>query len=91
MNFSHSISLPPGELEVIDNGVCGTDGYIAPEYEHQLIITQKTDVYSFGILLFQLLTGKDVYDIIDRVDSIKSEEKIILEKTRVILRIQKRQ
>ncbi|TMW92411.1 hypothetical protein EJD97_013088 [Solanum chilense] len=63
LNFSLSISLPPGELEVKDDGVCGTHGYIAPEYEHQLIITQKTDVYSFGILLFQLLTGKDVYDI----------------------------
>ncbi|WMV34532.1 hypothetical protein MTR67_027917 [Solanum verrucosum] len=52
-----------GELEVRDDGVCGTDGYIAPEYQHQLIITQKTDVYSFGILLIQLLTGLDVYDI----------------------------
>ncbi|XP_015160549.1 non-functional pseudokinase ZED1-like [Solanum tuberosum] len=63
LNFSLSISLPPGELEVRDDGVCGTEGYIAPEYKHQLIITQKTDVYSFGILLIQILTGVDVYDI----------------------------
>ncbi|KAH0662342.1 hypothetical protein KY284_027273 [Solanum tuberosum] len=70
LNFALSISLPPGELELLDhNGVRGTVGYIAPEYKHQLIITQKTDVYSFGILLFQLFTGKDVYDIMKRVDS----------------------
>ncbi|XP_015160543.1 non-functional pseudokinase ZED1-like [Solanum tuberosum] len=70
LNFALSISLPPGELELLDhNGVRGTVGYIAPEYKHQLIITQKTDVYSFGILLFQLFTGKKVYDIMKRVDS----------------------
>ncbi|KAH0666075.1 hypothetical protein KY285_027281 [Solanum tuberosum] len=70
LNFALSISLPPGELELLDHdGVRGTVGYIAPEYKHQLIITQKTDVYSFGILLFQLFTRKDVYDIMKRVDS----------------------
>ncbi|XP_049387408.1 serine/threonine-protein kinase ZRK4-like [Solanum stenotomum] len=70
LNFALSISLPPGELELLDHdGVRGTVGYIAPEYKHQLTITQKTDVYSFGILLFQLFTGKDLYDIMKRVDS----------------------
>ncbi|KAH0749071.1 hypothetical protein KY290_028303 [Solanum tuberosum] len=64
VDFSSSISLPPGELELQD-GVCGTIGYVAPEYHQQGIITQKTDVYSFGILLFQLLTGRKVYDIMD--------------------------
>ncbi|KAK4718750.1 hypothetical protein R3W88_017088 [Solanum pinnatisectum] len=68
VDFSSSISLPPGELEIQDI-LCGTYGYTDPEYIHQLVITQKTDVYSFGVLLFQLLTGKDVCDIMKRVDS----------------------
>nr|XP_009628930.3 non-functional pseudokinase ZED1-like [Nicotiana tomentosiformis] len=59
MNFSYSISLPPGELEVEDV-VCGTYWYADPEYMVSGIVTQKTDVYSFGVLLFQLLTGKKV-------------------------------
>ncbi|WMV34526.1 hypothetical protein MTR67_027911 [Solanum verrucosum] len=63
-----------GELEVVDD-VCGTYGYIAPEYKHQLIITQKTDVYSFGVLLFELLTRKDLYSIMHRVDSTTSKER----------------
>nr|XP_004242002.1 non-functional pseudokinase ZED1 isoform X1 [Solanum lycopersicum]ULP54368.1 SlZRK [Solanum lycopersicum] len=75
VDFSLSISLPPGELEVQDQA-CGTMGYVAPENLASGISTQKTDVYSFGILLLLILTGKDVYDIIDRVDSIKPEEKI---------------
>ncbi|WMV34533.1 hypothetical protein MTR67_027918 [Solanum verrucosum] len=76
LNFSLSISLPPGELEVLDDGVSGTRGYIAPEYYQLGIITQKTDVYSFGVLLFQLLTRKGPYD---RVESTHSKETIDFE------------
>ncbi|WMV34534.1 hypothetical protein MTR67_027919 [Solanum verrucosum] len=80
VDFSHSISLPPGELELQEDWVHGTIGYIAPERHCQLIITQKTDVYSFGILLFLLLTGKEVRDILNsRVDSINSKESIHFE------------
>ncbi|XP_015161009.1 non-functional pseudokinase ZED1-like [Solanum tuberosum] len=64
LNFSLSILLPPGELEVVDH-VCRTVGYIAPEYHHQGIITQKTDVYSFGVLLFLLLKRKGTRDIMN--------------------------
>ncbi|KAG5601337.1 hypothetical protein H5410_032707 [Solanum commersonii] len=86
VDFSLSISLPPGELEVQDR-VCGTIWYIAPEHIHQGIITQKTDVYNFGILLFQLLTGKEVCgsvgsddDVMDRADSKNSKETTDFEK-----------
>ncbi|KAH0666076.1 hypothetical protein KY285_027282 [Solanum tuberosum] len=78
LNFSFSIALPPGELELVDD-VRGTSGYIAPEYLQQGIITQKIDVYSFGILLFQLLTGKDMNSISRRVDFTNSKERIDFE------------
>ncbi|XP_018630494.3 serine/threonine-protein kinase ZRK1-like [Nicotiana tomentosiformis] len=64
VDFSLSISLPPGKLEVKDD-VCGTILYIDPEYVRSGIVTQKTDVYSLGVLLFQLLTGKSWQEIID--------------------------
>lgn len=63
VDFSLSISLPPGELEAEDH-VCGTLGYLDPEYGFSGIITQKIDIYSFGVLLFQLLTAKEVPDIL---------------------------
>ncbi|KAF3644260.1 putative trehalose-phosphate phosphatase F-like [Capsicum annuum] len=88
VDFSFSISLPSGELEVQDR-VCGTIEYLDPEYGYCGIITQKTDVYSFGVLLFELLTGKELRDIMesnveegnvmDRVDSAISEETINFE------------
>ncbi|MCD7449136.1 hypothetical protein HAX54_049499 [Datura stramonium] len=59
-DFSFSISLPPGELEVeAQDAVCGTCEHIDPEYCCSAIVTQKTDVYGFGNVLFQLLAGKE--------------------------------
>nr|XP_033509509.1 non-functional pseudokinase ZED1-like [Nicotiana tomentosiformis] len=63
VDFSLSISLPPGKLEVKD-GVRGTLAlYIDPEYVRSGIVTQKTDVYGLGVLLFQLLTGTSMHEI----------------------------
>ncbi|XP_049372982.1 serine/threonine-protein kinase ZRK1-like [Solanum verrucosum] len=62
VDFSLSISLPPGELEVQDGILCGTFWYLDPECASLGIVTQKTDVYSFGVLLLQLLTGNKSLD-----------------------------
>ncbi|XP_047260030.1 non-functional pseudokinase ZED1-like [Capsicum annuum] len=61
-NFSFSVPLPPGELRVeAQDSVRGTCGHPDPEYCCSGIVTQKTDVYSFGNVLLQLLTGKRAY------------------------------
>nr|XP_019706542.2 G-type lectin S-receptor-like serine/threonine-protein kinase At2g19130 [Elaeis guineensis] len=36
----------------------GTVGYLAPEWLSGLPITSKVDVYSFGMMLFELVSGK---------------------------------
>ena len=40
----------------------GTRGYIAPEWATSLPITGKADVYSFGIVLLELIRGQRVCD-----------------------------
>ncbi|TKY66098.1 putative receptor protein kinase ZmPK1 [Spatholobus suberectus] len=36
----------------------GTRGYMAPEWVYNLPITSKVDVYSYGIVLLEMITGK---------------------------------
>ncbi|XP_042479702.1 L-type lectin-domain containing receptor kinase S.6 [Macadamia integrifolia] len=36
----------------------GTIGYLAPEYAHSGVPTVKTDVYSFGVLVLEVVTGR---------------------------------
>ncbi|CAI5479986.1 unnamed protein product [Closterium sp. Yama58-4] len=38
--------------------VVGTPAYVDPDYNRTGVITAKSDVFSFGIMLLQLLTGK---------------------------------
>nr|APU94854.1 leucine-rich repeat receptor-like protein kinase [Pohlia nutans] len=42
--------------------VTGTYGYLAPEYGFGTTVTPKVDVYSYGVLLLELLTGKQAVE-----------------------------
>ncbi|KAG6502475.1 hypothetical protein ZIOFF_034754 [Zingiber officinale] len=42
----------------VSTNVVGTPGYVDPEYHNTLQLTAKSDVYGFGVLLFELLTGQ---------------------------------
>ena len=45
-------------LEANTGRVVGTYGYVPPEYVNQGLYSTKLDVYSFGVLLLQIISGK---------------------------------
>ncbi|CAA7014355.1 unnamed protein product [Microthlaspi erraticum] len=42
----------------ISTGVAGTIGYLAPEYAMRGHLTEKTDVYAFGVVALELVSGR---------------------------------
>ncbi|KAM2843335.1 hypothetical protein COP1_026057 [Malus domestica] len=46
------------ELEGNTSRIVGTYGYVPPEYVKKGIYSMKYDVYSFGVLLLQLISGR---------------------------------
>ncbi|ERN11437.1 hypothetical protein AMTRI_Chr03g137940 [Amborella trichopoda] len=39
--------------------IVGTQGYMAPEYVSDGVITQKSDVFSFGVVVLEILSGEE--------------------------------
>ncbi|KAK4431442.1 putative serine/threonine-protein kinase [Sesamum alatum] len=61
----------------------GMSGYIAPEYNRARGLDEKCDVYSFGILIMEIVSGKNAVEatvneieeyLVDRVKHLVSEE-----------------
>ncbi|XP_052190021.1 MDIS1-interacting receptor like kinase 2-like [Diospyros lotus] len=49
--------------------LAGTFGYTAPELAYTMEVNAKLDVYSFGILTFEVLMGKHPCDLISSISS----------------------
>ncbi|CAN6846893.1 unnamed protein product [Brassica oleracea] len=58
----------------ISTRVAGTIGYLAPEYAMRGILTEKTDVYAFGIVALELVSGRKNSDV-----NLGNEKKYLLE------------
>ncbi|KAL2636754.1 hypothetical protein AAZV13_06G015400 [Glycine max] len=53
---------PVGDNTHVSTRVMGTYGYCAPEYAMSGKLTLKSDIYSFGVLLLELITGRRAID-----------------------------
>ncbi|KAL7136671.1 hypothetical protein ABFS83_10G045500 [Erythranthe nasuta] len=53
---------PPEGLTHVSTAVVGTMGYAAPEYIQTGRLTSKSDVWSYGVFLYELITGRRPLD-----------------------------
>ncbi|KAI3726714.1 hypothetical protein L1987_66515 [Smallanthus sonchifolius] len=52
------VSLHSDHDACYEERVIGTSGYLAPEYFNGGIVTEKVDIYAFGLVLLELITGR---------------------------------
>ncbi|XP_062108217.1 serine/threonine receptor-like kinase NFP [Humulus lupulus] len=57
-----NFGLAKSGCNAITMHIVGTQGYIAPEYLSDGIVSTKMDVFAFGVVLLELISGKEVID-----------------------------
>ncbi|KAK3039114.1 hypothetical protein RJ639_028860 [Escallonia herrerae] len=71
---------PSEDKSHVSTRVMGTHGYCAPEYGASGKLTMKSDIYSFGVVLLELITGRRA------LESSGSEKRSLVEWARPMLR-----
>lgn len=56
------VKLAPDGKFSVETRLAGTFGYLAPEYAVTGRVTTKVDVFSFGVVLMELITGRRALD-----------------------------
>lgn len=68
--------LFPDNVTHISTRVAGTIGYLAPEYAMRGQLTKKADIYSFGVLVLEIISGRS-----NTKSTLAVEEQFLLEWT----------
>ncbi|KAG0553634.1 hypothetical protein KC19_12G026900 [Ceratodon purpureus] len=57
-DFGLALLFPDDQSHIMTIHIAGTRGYLAPEYATLGQLSEKVDVYSFGVLLFEIVSGR---------------------------------
>ncbi|AQK48411.1 Cysteine-rich receptor-like protein kinase 8 [Zea mays] len=65
INFGSSIVLDRDDDKVTGDAVAGTLGYVAPEKLMEAYASMMSDVFSFGIIIIEIITGRRASPFVD--------------------------
>ena len=68
-DFGLSRNGPVADETHVSTQVRGSFGYVDPEYYKWLKLTEKSDVYSFAVVLLETVAGRKVIDLAMGQDS----------------------
>ncbi|KAG0609823.1 hypothetical protein M758_7G016400 [Ceratodon purpureus] len=61
-DFGLALLFPEEQSHIMTVHVAGTKGYLAPEYASMGQLSEKVDVYSFGVLILEIIAGRKNID-----------------------------
>nr|APU94847.1 leucine-rich repeat receptor-like protein kinase [Pohlia nutans] len=69
-DFGLALLFPDEKSHIMTMHVAGTKGYLAPEYASLGQLSEKVDVFSFGILVLEILSGRQNIDETKPLDEV---------------------
>ncbi|MFS7990722.1 putative protein kinase RLK-Pelle-LRR-I-1 family [Helianthus anomalus] len=81
------------ETDYVIDHACGTIGYLDPLYRKSGFLTIESDIYSFGVVLFEILCGRSTFaihkheghylpDFIKKIFEEKKHDEVVFEQLR---------
>ncbi|CAH2036268.1 unnamed protein product [Thlaspi arvense] len=78
--LAHSSRDGSVSFEPVNTDIHGTPGYVDPEYVVTQELTEKSDVYSYGVMLLELITGKRAVD--EGRNLVETSQRLLVTKSR---------
>jgi len=70
LNLGFTVVCSLVNFQLINHQVCGTRCYIAPEVLQKLPYDHRADIFSFGVLLCEMIDGRFPFDTLDSRDTL---------------------
>lgn len=77
------------QVHAVTSHIVGTQGYMAPEFIRDGLVTPKLDVFAFGVIVLEILSGKQAVNVGSNFGEFRGGERVLLsEEIRILMESQ---